>query len=161
MNAAGKPSTIVLKAHWNEGGVENEEGIASGALLPGMNVGMGAAAESIGRFTYAVAATDNTGTGTGTTGGRGNVRVVKEDAMRGLTTLDAYASGDNVFVHDALPGDHIQVLVASGQNVAKGAGLSAATTGKWSVDTTLAAVEALESSGGALAADTLLRARVI
>lgn len=153
--------TIVLKAHYNEGAAENEEGIASGAILPGMNVGHGLAAESIGRQTYAVAATDNTGTGTGTTGGRGNVKVAKEDALQGKTVDDAYASGDNIFVHVALPGDRLQVLVASGQTVAKNAGLSAGTNGKWTVDTTLAAVEALESSGGALAADTLMRVLVI
>lgn len=151
--------TIVLKAHYNEGGAEYEEGIANGALLPGMNVGLTNAADASGRSTYAAASSDTLGTGT-TTGGRGNVKVVKEDSLHGGTVNTAYASGDNIYIHVAVPGDILQVLVTSGETVAKGAGLTAQSTGKWNADTTLAAVEALESSGGALAADTLMRVRV-
>lgn len=153
--------TIVLKAGYNEGGNNDEEGIASGTLSPGMNVGMGVGADSQMRNTWAAAATDNLGTGTSNTGGRRRIALVKEDTLQGKTVDDAYASGDNVFVHMALPNDVVQVLVASGQTVTKGVGLSAGTNGKWTTDTTLAAAEAMEGSGGALAADTLMRARCL
>jgi hypothetical protein len=154
-------NTIVLKANYNEGGANDEEGIASGAISPGMNVGMSPAADSQYRHTWAVAATDNLGTGTSNTGGRRRTYIAKEDTLQGKTVNDAYANGDNIFVHMGLPNDVVQVLVASGQTIAKGVGLSAGTNGKWTADTTLAAAEALEGSGGALAADTLMRVRLL
>ncbi len=152
---------IVLKAHYSEGGAEHEEGVASGTLYPGMNVGMSIGVDTQMRHTWAAAGSDTLGTGTSNTAGRRRVVVVKEDYLQGKTVDDAYTAGENVLVHMCSPNDVVQVLVASGQTVTKGLGLTAGTNGKWSTDTTLAAVEALEASGGALGSDTLMRVRVL
>lgn len=152
---------IVLKAGYTEGAAEHEEGILTAACTPGMNLQMGVAAEDMGRHYYGPGNTDNVGTGTSTTTSKNPVRVAKEDPLVGKTITDAYASGELVFIHIAKSGDVLQVLVASGQTVLKGDGLSANSAGKWIGDTTNAAVEALEPSGGALAADTHMRVRVL
>jgi hypothetical protein len=55
----------------------------------------------------------------------------------------------------------LQVLAKSGATVAKAGGMSADATGKFIADSTSPVVEALEDSGGALAVDTLIRARVL
>lgn len=154
-------NTIVLKAGYTEGAAEHEEGPLTTAATPGMNLQMSVTAETQQRSSWTPGNTDNVGTGTSTTTSKNPVRVLKEDSLRGKTIDDAYSATDNAFVHIAKPGDVLQVLVASGQNIARGDGLSANSAGKWIGDTTNAAVEALESSGGALGADTHMRVRVL
>jgi uncharacterized protein YfaP (DUF2135 family) len=94
------------------------------------------------------------------------LRIVKEAGNPGGTVDDAYAIGDTVPFVVPLPGDHVQVLVKSGQNIAVadvgvveggGSGLFIEAAGSES----RYQVEFLESSGGALAANTLLRAVVL
>jgi hypothetical protein len=87
--------------------------------------------------------------------------ILKEDPLIGSTVNTQYAADDNVFIHKALPGEHLQVLVLSGQNIVKGEGLTANSDGKWIEDAANAAVMALEGSNGALAADTLMRVIVL
>lgn len=150
---------IVLKGGYTEGGTEHEEGIASGAITPGMNVVMTTAAEQFGRHTYAAGATPVGGTAAGAA--TPDIRIAKEDMLQGKTIDGAYANGENFFWHQARAGDHILVLVASGQTVVKGNLGAAVASGKWNVGTISGVVEFLEGSGGALAADTHMRARVL
>src|SRR5262245_18931649 len=103
--------TIVLKSAYTQGGTTDEEGIASGTITPGMNVGMSPAADSQMRHAWAPAGSDTLGTGTTNTAGRRRIAVAKEDTLQGKTVDDSYASGDNVFVHMAAPNDVLQVLV--------------------------------------------------
>jgi hypothetical protein len=152
---------IVLKGKYSEGGAEHEEGRLRAAAYPGMNVTMTNDPDELGRQVYTPGATDYAGTGTDVTTAKAPIWIVKENSSEGETVDDAYAADDNAFIHMASPGEVLQVLVASGQTVAKGGGLTANSAGKWVTDATNAAVIALESSGGALAADTLLRVRVL
>lgn len=150
---------IVLKGDWSH----REEGPCATAVSPGMNVARNSAARVFQRDTWGPASTDFVGTGTalGGTSVANPIAVVLEDVLQGKTINDAYAAGDNIFVFQPRKGDVIQVLVASGQTVLKGRGLSAIASGKWNADTTNAPVQALEDSGGALAADTLMRVVVL
>lgn len=152
---------IVLKASYSEGGTECEEGNAGGAISPGMAVVRSGISRQFERDTWVVGATNAVGTGTSDLPSAANVRVAREDALQGKTVSDAYSSGDNVFVHMGKSNDVLQVLVASGQNFIKGQGLSAGADGRWVVDNVTAAVEALEQTGGALAADTLVRVSIL
>lgn len=152
---------IVLKAGFTEGGAEHEEGPLSSAATPGMNMTLSVAARTQERDTWTPGSTDYPGTGTGPTTTKNPVRILKENYLVGGTIDTAYASGDNGFIHIAKAGDVLLVLVASGQTVVRGDGLSAISSGKWNADAANAAVEALESSGGALGADTHMRVRVI
>lgn len=153
---------IVLKASYSEGGTEQDEGIASGAVSPGMNVVLTQLAAINGRDTWVAGASNAVGTGTSDTPTGAQLTIAKEAVLnQGKTVDDAYADGDNLFLHHAKPGDVLLVLVASGQTVLKGRGLSAASTGKFTVVTSNAPCIALETSGGALAADTLVRVLVL
>jgi hypothetical protein len=152
---------IVLKAGYTEGGAEYEEGPLTGAATPGMNMVLSVAARTQERDSWTPGSTDYPGTGTGATTTKNPVRILKEDHLIGATIDDVVAAGNNGFIHIAKPGDVLLVLVASGQTVVRGDGLSAISTGKWNNDATNVAVEALESSGGALAADTHMRVRVL
>jgi hypothetical protein len=124
-----------------------------------MNVVMTSAASVFERSTFAPGATPVGGTAAGAA--TPDIKIIKEDFLSGKTIFDAYASGDNIFWHHCKAGDHIQVLVKSGQTVTKGLLGSADSTGKWIVATINGVVEFLEASGGALAADTHMRARVL
>jgi hypothetical protein len=152
---------IVLKGGYSEGGTECEEGPIKAAAYPGMNMVRTADAAVMGRDSWTPGSSNNVGTGTNSIPAGGSVMVLKEDALQGKDVDDVYTIGDNGYIHIAKPGDHLQVLVASGQTVIKGDGLSAAATGKWSVDAATATVEALEGSGGALGEDTLVRVAVL
>lgn len=91
--------------------------------------------------------------------------IAREDRLQGRTTVDAYASGDIVQHYTPVPGNKLMVLVKSGQTILQddngvieggGSGLfvkAAGTEAKYHV-------KFLESSDGALAANTLLRARL-
>lgn len=152
---------IVIKGGYTEGGTEHEEGVLKTAAYPGMNMVMTNDFEVQGRHTYTPGSTDYAGTGTDVTTAKAPIMILKEDVLTGHTVDDVQEALDNCFMHIAKPGDVLQVLVASGQTVAKGGGLTANSTGKWVSDTTNAAVQALERSNGALGADTLMRVRVL
>jgi hypothetical protein len=154
-------NTIVLKGKYSEGGAEHEEGRLKAAASPGMNVTTTNDFDELGRQVYTPGATDYAGTGTDVSTTKAPIWILKEDTTTGKTVDDAYAADDNGLIHMASPGEVLQVLVASGQTVAKGGGLTANSAGKWVSDATNAAVIALESSGGALGADTLMRVRVL
>lgn len=152
---------IVIKGKYTQGGVEAEEGRLLAAAYPGMNVVMANNFDEQGRQCYTPGSTEYAGTGTDVTTVKAPIWILKEDALQGSTVDTAYAADDVGFIHMASPGEILQVLVLSGQTVAKGGGLTANTAGKWVTDTTNAAVIALESSGGALSLDTLMRVRVL
>lgn len=150
---------ICLKVSF--GSATEDEGIASGAVSPGMNVNRTSASESMGRHTFAAGASPVGGTGIGAVAGP--VYIVKEDALQGKTIDDAYANGDNLFIHKCIPGDHILVLVAAGQNVGKNDFGQAIASGLWTRQGTNvnATVQFLEGSGGLLATNKHLRAVVL
>ena len=156
MASVSGSNKIVLKGDFGM----HEEGRLNAIAYPGMNVVMTADFSSLERHVYTPGGTDYVGTGTGITTTKAPVKVLKEDALQGKTVDDAYAADDPGFIYIPQPGDMLQVLVLSGQNVDKGEGLSAGSDGKWVVDTTNAAVEATENSG-LLSADTLVRVRVL
>jgi LysM repeat protein len=150
---------IVLKAAYSAGGTEAEEGPLAAIASPGMNLVMTAAADAHMRNTYTPGATPVGGTAAGAA--TPYIKVLKEDYLQGKTVNDAYASGDPALIHQCKPNDVIQVLVASGQTIAKGNLGAAIASGKWNVATVNGVVEFLEASGGALGADTLMRCRVL
>jgi hypothetical protein len=150
-------NTIVLKGDWSH----REEGTLTAAAYPGMNLKRSPNPRVFERDSWTPGSTDFVGTGTGTSTVAPHIYILKEDALQGRTVDDQYAAGEPGFIHICRQGDVIQVLVASGQTVVKGDGLSAVSSGKWNVDATNSPVEALESSGGALAADTLVRVAVL
>lgn len=152
--------TIVLKAGYTEGGAEHEEGFLTAAAYPGMNVQLSVTTPVNGVYYYTPGSTDYAGTGTVTTT-KNPVKILKEDGLQGGLVTTQYAADALAFIHIAKSGDVLQVLVESGQTVVMGDGLSAVASGKWNKDTTNAAVETLEGSGGALGADTLMRVRVL
>lgn len=141
--------TIVLKG----GGGHYEEGKAGSAIIPGQSVQLAAdgdydpnpasKAESI----------------------KGDLILAIEDGLQGKTVSDAYGVGDVVFLYIPQRGDVVNVLVKSGQDIAVadklnveggGSGLFVEAAG---ADAAYQLV-ALESSGGALAANQLIKCRV-
>lgn len=152
---------IVIKGKYSEGGVEHEEGPTKIAAYPGMNMVMTNDHEQQGRQVYTPGSTDYAGTGTDVTTAKAPIMILKENVLTSGTVDTVYEALDNCFIHIASPGEILQVLVLSGQTIAKGGGLSANSNGKWISDSTNAAVQALESSNGALGADTLMRVRVL
>lgn len=97
---------------------------------------------------------------------KGGLLFAKEDALQGKTVADAYAIGDIVFYYIPVPGDHIHVLVKLGEDIdvggllvveGGGSGLFVAAAGT----ETKYQLKALEDSGGALAANTLIKCRVL
>jgi hypothetical protein len=149
-------NTILLK--FDEDG-QFLEGPLAAAAMPGENLVMTSAADTQGRDTYTPGATAAGGTAAGAAAGP--VKILREDSLRGRTVNDAYAAGDNAFIYVAAEGDVLQVLVLTGQTIAKGNGGSAGADGKWVVATVNARGEFLEGSGGAaLTVDTLMRMRI-
>lgn len=154
-------SKIVLKGKYTQGGVECEEGRLAVAGYPGMNIVMRNDFEEQGRQVWQPGSTEYAGTGTNVTTVRAPIRILIEDAYQAKTVADAWEADDACRFHIASPGEILQVLVASGETIARGSGLTANTAGKWIADATNAAVEALEPTGGALSADKLVRVRVL
>ena len=130
-------NTIVLvgKGHY-------DEGEADAAILPGIAV--------------ALAGDGNWDPTTATEG----LSLALESALNGKTIDDAYADGDRLFIYHPIPGDVVNVLVVSGEDIAVGDRLAVSTGGKFA-ETAAGNLVALESSGGALAADGFIRARVL
>lgn len=108
--------------------------------LPGMNVKL----DADGKYTV--------GAGTG-----GQCVVLKEQSLGGMSTSDAYASQDKALAFIPCPGDEFFALALSGETIAVGDEVGYAAAGK--VTQTGTGLIALEGSGGALAADTLLLVR--
>jgi len=128
--------TIVLKDKGH-----HDEGIADAAITPGMAVAMAAD----GKW-------DPTTSTVGLT-------IATEDALQGKTITDAYAQGDRLFMYHPVPGDHVNVLVPTGQDIAVGDKLAVGTGGKF-VETAGGNLIALEGPG-VLAADTYVACRVL
>lgn len=98
--------TIVLKG--KDKGHHNE-GVLDGIVLPGMVIQM----KTNGNYdvvsdTQAESLKQN------------SLTIVKEDDLQGRDYLTAYAVGDIVFNYTPVSGDHLCVLVKSGQNLAVG-----------------------------------------
>lgn len=139
---AARTNTIVLT---NPSiGYHDEGNLASGVTTakPGMFIAM----DSAGNFILATNATNG-------------LKILKEDALQGKQIGDVYAASSRVGFYQPLPGDRIHVLVKSGQTVAVGA-VGTVVNGFAEVNATKT-FEFLEASGGALAADTHLKARVL
>ena len=97
---------------------------------------------------------------------KGGLKIATEDGLQGKTIDNIYAIGDLVFYYIPLPGDIINVLVKAGQTIVLadnlvveggGSGLAikaAGTEARYQL-------QSLEDSGGALAANTVLQARVL
>ena len=146
---AADTNTIVLK-----GKGHHDEGVADGAIKPGCAVELAADGKYDEQSSAQAAAL------------KGGLKIAKEDALQGKTITDAYAATDVVFFYTACPGDHLHVLVKSGEDIdvgdklvveGGGSGLfvkSAGTETKFQL-------EALEDSGGALAANGHLKCRVL
>ena len=93
-------------------------------------------------------------------------KIVKEDALRGMTVDDDYEIGDKVFFYSPFRGDIINILVKSGETVVIGSKLmpEGGGTGLWIVAAGTEAQYAFESreaSGGALGANALVRAECL
>jgi biotin carboxyl carrier protein len=142
-------NTIVLKQRGH-----HDEGVADAAIRPGEAIELAADGKFDPQASAQAAAL------------KGGLKVAKEDALQGKAVDDAYAADDVVFFYSPVQGDHLQVLVKTGEDInvgdklvveGGGSGLFVETAGT----ETKFQLEALEDSGGALAADTLLRVRVL
>lgn len=96
---------------------------------------------------------------------KGGLLIAKEDALQGKTVDDAYAAADVGFYYIPLPGDHVQVLAKTGEDIALGdkliiegggSGLFVEAAGT----ETKYQVQALEAAG-VLAASTLIAVKVL
>ena len=142
-------NTIALKTNGH-----HDEGACGAATSPGMAVEL----QADGKYDPMVSAQ--------AAALKRGLQIVKEDALQGKTTAAAYAVDDRLFFFTALPGDHINALVKSGEDIDIGDKLvvvggsngrfeeAAGTETKYQL-------EPLQDSGGALAADTTLACRVI
>ena len=130
----------------------HDEGIADSAISPGMAIELAAD----GKYDQVQSALAEAM--------KREFPIAKEDSLQGKTIDDAYAQGDRVFFWIPLPGDRANLLVKAGQNItvndvlvveAGGSGLwveAAGTEFRYTF-------KALESSGGALAANGFIKAR--
>jgi len=146
--------TIVLKGvgHIEEGVIVNEyDGLGDPYIYPGMGIQK----NTDGEFVVGIGGTVD--------GHRGLVRIAMEDYLLGKTVTDPYAEGGTVRYYMPEHGDELLVLVTSGENLVIGDLLiNDASTGLW-IKTTgtveMEPFEVQESTGGALAADTLVRVK--
>jgi len=90
-----------------------------------------------------------------------------ERSELGKTIDDAYASGDIVKMGVFAPGDHVYALLASGQNVARGAYLTGTTAGLLTAASVAAGIriarawEAVNTSGSAPVAGTRIHVEIV
>lgn len=134
MSATEKTIVLKGKGHYDEG--ESDAAISCGMAV-------------------ALAADGNWDPTTSTVG----LSIAVEDALQGKTVDDAYADGDRLFLYHPVPGDVVNVLVTSGENIAVGDKLAVSTGGKFD-ETANGNLVALEGPG-ALAADALVACRVL
>lgn len=95
--------TIVLK-----GMGHHDEGVADATIYPGEAVRMAADGKYDPEPLAAVLAA-----------GRG-LKLAKEDALQGKTVAQAYAAADILSFYSPIPGDHVHVLVKTGEDIAVG-----------------------------------------
>lgn len=133
-----------------------EEGEADSAIFPGEAIEM--AADGLFDVTQAAIAAASKVT----------LKIATEDCqvLQGKNARQAYADGDRISYRDVKAGDVVNILVKSGEDLdvagllvveGTGSGLfveAAGTETKFNF-------EALEDSGGALGADTLLKCRCV
>lgn len=141
--------TIVLK-----GNGHHDEGVSDGAITPGMAVEMAAD----GNYDQQVAAV--------AVALKQGLKIATEDALQGNLITTAYAATDVLFFYVPLPGDHVHAFVKSGEDIDVGDNLvvEGGTSGLFveaAGTETKFQLEALEDSGGALAANTHIRCRVL
>jgi hypothetical protein len=129
------------------GGVK-DEGEMDAAVYPGMNI----VRASDGNYDPGAGAAEAM-----------MVHLVLEDALQGKTTADAYADGDKVPFVIPKRGCIYNVRVSAGETVVIGSLLVANTDGDFIVEDAEGRAQfiAQEASGGALAADTLIKARAV
>lgn len=143
--------TIVLKG--NSKG-HHDEGTLDTVGTPGMHVQLAADGKyDISPATLAECVKDE-------------LIILKEDRLQGKTIIEAYAIGDLGFLYFPIPGDHIHAFVKSGADIAVGDKLvqEGGGTGLWieaAGTEVLYRLKALESSGGALGANTHIKCRVV
>lgn len=144
----------VIVAQGHPRGVD-EEGTAGAAITPGMAIEL----QADGKWdpvvsSQAEALKDSSFT------------IADKNKGEGETVATAYALNDVVYMYHPVKGEVLNVLVKSGENIAVGdrgcveGGSSGLFVEKAGTETRYQ-VQFLESSGGALAANTLLRARVL
>jgi hypothetical protein len=158
-NADTKYRKIILGASGVHGKWD-EFVLATAAATPGMNLVPNATARVMGRDTAApgaspVAAAANAG------GQSGALNIVVERALIGETIDTSIAVGETVGTYKPLPGDVIQVLALTGEDIDKEEGIAFNANGKAIAATVGIVAKSLEDTGGALAADTHIRVRVI
>lgn len=97
---------------------------------------------------------------------KGSLFIAKEDALQGKTVDDAYVQNDILFYYIPVPGDHVNALVKSGEDIdlrdllvveGGGSGLFVEAAGT----ETKYQLQALEDSDGALGANTLIKCVVL
>jgi len=146
---ADDTNTIVLSGYGH-----HDEGIVGTAVSPGMAVELAADGEYDPQVSTQAESL------------KGGLKIVKEDALQGLTIDDAYAVGDTLFFYTPLRGDRIHALVKSGEDIDVGDVLivEGGTSGLFveaAGTETKYQLEALEDSDGTLAANTHLKCRVL
>src|SRR4051794_4005646 len=99
---AASAGTIVLKG--NAKG-HHEEGVLSTTISPGMHCTLG----TNGQYAKSPETSAELV--------KKGVFIVKEDQLQGKTINDAYAVGDLVFLYKPISGDHLNLLIKSGQNL--------------------------------------------
>ena len=87
--------------------------------------------------------------------------IVKDMPMLNKGLSDVTAVGDLVEVLELLPGDLVQVLIASGANITKGDKLESAGNGYARAWTNSTTPFVAKSTSGAVTADTYIQAEVI
>ena len=112
------------------------ERVAGGAITPGMKLII----TSSGTVT-ADTAEGNSGT-----------HFAREDSLQGNTIATAYASGDQVFIYTAQPGDEIYAWLKAGENVGIGTELISAGDGTLIAAASAASATVIEQRFMALAA---------
>lgn len=142
-------NTIVLKG----GGGHYDEGVAGSAISPGMSIQLAADGEY------------DPNPATKAESIKGGLLVAIEDGNQGKTVSDAYSASNRVFFYVPQAGDHVNALVKSGQDIAVGDVLNVEGGGSGLFVEAAGAdaayqLVALESSGGALGANTLIKCRV-
>jgi len=147
--ATSDVNTIVLKGNGHHD--EGEAGV--GTIIPGMAIELQADGKYDPVVTAQAAAL------------KAGLKIAKEDALQGKLITDTYTLADRVFFYSPQEGDHIFALVKSGEDIDVGNKLlvEGGTSGLFveAAAQTKFQLEALEDSGGVLAANTHLRMRVV
>lgn len=142
--------TIVTKGDYGR----HEELVAAATISPGMALSR----TSANKFTPDAAAQ--------AAALKKTLCIAKEDGLQGKTVDDDYAADDQVFAYYPIPGDEVLALVKSGENIAIGDNLvtEGGGTGLFveaAGTETKFQLESVEDTGGALAANTLVKCVVV